>query len=360
MTQTERPNLPLFTEARPRTGYRLVQLPFELAAEIASNEHRFELKATDAESPVYLCSKTRTYQLLQLSQSNSLFLVTPEHAPDAMDIEGQAPSRFHATPVKTGYLECIPADPKPDLSYVPRYAGSEDLATVESELTYQELHSRTPVSETGLASAWRQAGGVEIDGRIYVLADDLVARLLIAIVDGTRAERLEWAALTAANTFGAVADEGEPQSVVTAVLRRFSDSPEEPYALNIPTIIKWFGERVLEEHGYSALRLADFDQLWAEALPTSLDEGRSLDLLKGRYVHPTPSSILYFPPSRLPTAPAARFDRLFDVKASWDTEDITPFLTDIEPNVDRINVLFMKHTKKKTVGKRTVVSRRGV
>ncbi|KAK9387058.1 sister chromatid cohesion protein Dcc1 [Lipomyces mesembrius] len=365
--------IPLHIDATTAPRYRLIQLEpgmLELLESPKEAAH-LRLKSAGPDAPAFLCGYSRTFQLRQISQSNTLLLLssassssssseTTDTVPDEV-----TSNPLYATKLSGGYLECIPSTVQIDLSFVPYYHGAElkEAAGSDPDLTLSKLDvtARVPVSEFEFQSAWIAAMGVEIDGYVYRLSHDLVLRIVPILMAAIQADGMDFGTLWLSEVFEAVRkDEDEPAAVIEAILMRFSTSRSEPYCLDTAQLTRWLGIEMLSEHAFREIKLEDFMEKWELSLPPVLDLTCDLSMLIGLYVQPTPKTIKYLPSSRLPVDPASRFERLFASKSSWLLEEILPFLNDIEKDKVKINALLMKFAKKKVVKGKTYIGKRGV
>ena len=110
-----------------------------------------------------------------------------------------------------------------------------------------------------------------------------------------------------------------------SVLSTFHDA-NAAYSLSHAKITRWFGIRTLSSLGGS-FATKTFMEKWQSSLPTAIDGVNPvLDLLKGSYYHPSPTTIHYLPASELSAAPEQRFSQLFAIKEKWEHSEIMPFL----------------------------------
>ncbi|KAK9377712.1 sister chromatid cohesion protein Dcc1 [Lipomyces chichibuensis] len=361
--------IPLHIDPTLAPRYRLIQLEPGLLELLESPKEaaHLQLKSAGPDAPAFLCGYSRTFQLRQISQSNTLLLLssassseTTDTVPDEVTLDP-----LYVTKLPGGYLECIPSTPQIDLSFVPYYHGAElkeaKHSDVDLMLSRLDVTARVPVSEFEFQSAWISAMGVEIGGYAYRLSDDLVLRIVPTLMAAIQADGINFDTLRLTEVFEAIRkDEDEPAAVIEAILRRFSTCRSEPYCLDTAQLTQWLGIKMLSEHAFREIKLEDFMEKWELSLPPVLDSTCDLSMLRGQYVQPTLNTIKYLPSARLPLDPASRFERLFASKSSWLLEDMLPFLNDIEKEKVKINTLLMKFAKKKVVKGKTYIGKRGV
>jgi hypothetical protein len=98
------------------------------------------------------------------------------------------------------------------------------------------------------------------------------------------------------------------------------------YSLSPTKVSRWYGIRTLSSLNGSIPTLS-FAQKWQSSLPPAFDNiTPTLELLKGYFHHPTPTTIQYLPSAELSHVPEQRFTQLFQVKEKWGLAEIMPFL----------------------------------
>ncbi|KAK9369723.1 sister chromatid cohesion protein Dcc1 [Lipomyces kononenkoae] len=359
-------SIPLLIDPTTAPRYRLIQLQPALLELLESGQEadHLRLKSAGPNAPAFLCGYSRTFQLKQISQSNTLLLLSGDHESSSLSDtvpDEVTPDPLYATKLPGGYLESIPLSPQIDFSFVPYYEGADIKVAAAGSLSRSDVSARVPVSDYEFETAWIMAMGAEIDGCAYRLSDDLVVRVLPILVAAIQAEGLDYGKLWVNEVFDAVrTDEDEPVAVVEAILRRFSNNRNEPYSLDTTKLTQWLGIKMLSEHAFREVDMDEIMEKWEQSLPPVLDLTCDLSLLTGQYVQPTAKTIRYLPCATLPRDPGRRFEQLFAVKSSWLHEDILPFLNDIETDKVKSNTLIMKFAKKKVVKGKTYIGKRGV
>ncbi|KAK9469739.1 sister chromatid cohesion protein Dcc1 [Lipomyces arxii] len=367
---SQQQGIALYSDPALSSRYRLIELTPDLMAVLQSPENagHLQLKSAGKDAPTYLCAYDKTFQLRQISQSNTLLMLSPNlsDASDASTADlmntDTLENRVYATTIAGGYIECIPSTPRIDLSFLPYYHG-EGVSSEETglQLTKEDVIARVPTSVYEFESAWIEALCVEIDGHAYRLGSGLVLRVVPVVMTAIQAERLDFKHLMLHEVMKALGDDEEPVQVIEAILIRFSTTRSQPFCLDSAQLTKYFGIKMLAEHAFQQpIQTDTFMTMWMESLPVVLPLSCELDCLAGQFVQPTPNTIKYLPSAWLPTDPAARFERLFAAKSTWLVDDIVPFILPIEPDRARINTLFMKFAKKKTMKGKAYVTKRGI
>ncbi|KAK9458812.1 sister chromatid cohesion protein Dcc1 [Lipomyces oligophaga] len=320
------------------------------------------LAASSFDEPLFLCSRTKTFRIRQINQSNTLLIVEK-----STTVKGNDPA-VRISKLPGTMLESVLTDNSTaDISFLPEYdcASHAAKASKGTAYTWQDVKARVPVSDRDLEVAKKVQLGVEAlptDGNAWRLSSAGIERFLPLILEALHIARLSPNKLRVSDVVEALkddndsSDECEPK-VIAAVLRRFSDSYNEPYNLDMAEISRWFGLRVLSEQ-VETVKVSEFLTAWADALPPVLDAACDLACLAGEFVQPTTTTIRYLPSSGLPSEPSARFRRLFAVKSTWELDDILPYVKDIEKDKIKINSLLMKHTRRRVVKGKTYIDKR--
>jgi hypothetical protein len=132
-----------------------------------------------------------------------------------------------------------------------------------------------------------------------------------------------------------LASDDERPECIQAILKIFSDKlferttqhrmTDAAYALNQSKITKWYGLRTLSSL-VGSTSTSHFLLQWSSSLPSSIDYPPSLEMLKGNYYQPTPTTVHYLPSAELSFVPVERFAQLFGAKEKWSMDEILPFL----------------------------------
>ncbi|KAK9457413.1 sister chromatid cohesion protein Dcc1 [Dipodascopsis uninucleata] len=359
---TEASGIPLFSLSNKSSQYRLIQLTPEVQDILKSEDERRHLKIKSAgpNSPVYLCSFSKTFQIKEVNQSNTLLLLSSEGAGDIRKSGEYGELRIlTAQKLSGGYLECLPVQSTCDLSFVPLYHGSEVGIPMENNVDIEGFQTNIPLSTNEYEKAWVDWLCVQLGRQVFRLSSSVVRQVLLNIVTAIQIEGLNFRSLELKRVYEAVhQDQEEPTSVLETVLRKFSVHDSEPYCLDEDRICQWFGQKALIEHASKEIKLASFMEIWHSSLPVSLDFRCELSQLVGQFVQITPDTIQHLSRERLPKDPRTRFEILFKTKSMWLEEEIIPFIDDIEGNRAKINNLFLKFAKRKVVKGVVYISRR--
>ncbi|KAK9476582.1 sister chromatid cohesion protein Dcc1 [Lipomyces japonicus] len=365
---TEQNEVRILVDTSTTAQSRLIHISPEILELLESDieKDHLQLKSAGPDEPTFLCSYSKTFQVRQISQSNTLLLLSPRND-----------SSLVATTLPGGYLELVDTSsssssskPSLDFSCIPFYHDryllqASSMQSLESrQLSLSQFQSRSPVSPVEFRQAWVENLGVEIDGFAYRLSHQLVSQLIPIVFAAVQADELDLDNLFLNDVVRSVhqVDDDEPVQVIETILSRFSHLPaQEPYRFDRDQLTKWLGITVLADMAaFDDVKLADFMTAWGASLPTFLDTSCNLALLTGQYVQLEPELIRFLPSSRLPDDPATRFERLFAIKSSWHVDEIIPFLTEITQDRAKINTLFMKFAKKKIIKGKTYYGKRSI
>ncbi|WFC97038.1 Ctf8p and Ctf18p associating protein [Malassezia brasiliensis] len=356
--------VPLVTAAAPR-AYCLLEVPPELEAHLVPHADAPPLVLNGrAGDDAALTTPHRTYAVRQVSQSNSLLVCGVERGARA----GGVQLRLHANATDT--LECVPTPARVDrlaaLLDDSAYTGGDDAGGAR-RYTPHELRSIVQASEAELQEALRTHHVLLLDGHMRRVAPALLHELLRVLVNqldilACAPERVPYAPTLAALQMAA-----RPE-VAERVLCDWFCAPPRPtgvpthVALATADIARFLGTSLLREA--RRMPLVAFVAAWRGALGALADEAH-LALLHGFFVlEPPPASfagagappdaapdalaraltLVYFPHTALPLAPAARFQQLFLARPQWVREELVPFVQALAP-AQGLDALLVKHTR---------------
>jgi sister chromatid cohesion protein DCC1 len=119
-----------------------------------------------------------------------------------------------------------------------------------------------------------------------------------------------------------------------------------------------FGISVLRNHAGRAILIEKFLEMWKESIPIRVDWSLDINDLHGNFIYPTPYTVQYFTKENLSKDPKIRFQQLLTVKNSWELTEILPFIDEIRNKSVKLESYVMKYARKRTVGKKIMVSAR--
>jgi sister chromatid cohesion protein DCC1 len=338
----------------PTNQYRLLELSPRLLKAVETNSH-LQIKSSHNSGDVTLCTESKTFKLRQINQSNTLLIVNGE------EVEDNAVTAFGTA---SSFLEGQEIIGSIDLTTVPVYRGDGEITKTESSIeeTVESLRSRSPASNEEFEALWTQNIGVEVKGVACLLDNQMTSTILTDILLTAVSKKMSLNNVDRDLIVSQSSIE-EDRPVIEQVFRRFTslghDETTIAYMFEAKAISHWYGLQVLRENAKSTnLNIMEFLDRWKQAIPVNLGVELNIDDLVGHYVVPNPDTIRYFTSSILSDKPKTRFHQLFTIKSSWDFEEIVPFIEDIRNKSVKMESFIMKFARKKTVGKKVIVTAR--
>lgn len=320
-----------------------------------------------------LCTEDKTFRIREAHHSNSLFVSTTDvsHSeaykdcnPDAIILLDNIPALWEIAPADESQIY-LPSD-------IPIYKGSEENhEKIESKgTTLLDVRAKAAISQKQFDDLWRENGGVEIEDKknnkstAYLLDSSVIAKvmnLILGTIETTSELSLDKVSIAALhegmrNFAGKRSD--EPYTVVESVVRKFSKEENVPYSLNISEIIHWYGINTLKEHQGQMLVERDFLEMWRQSLPVNVMDPLKLESLTGNFINMDGGKVTFFTKTSLPNDPKERINQLLNIKPNWELSEILPFIQDIIPKTSKVESFIMKFARKKTVGKKIIISKR--
>ncbi|KAI5123696.1 hypothetical protein M0805_001723 [Coniferiporia weirii] len=332
--------------------YKLVELSPELVSLVSESAHnRLTIRGREDDDAV-LCTADKTYTIRAITISNSFCILTPP-------IDGESGDAVLRDSVKQ-ILELSPS-----LAKLHRLKGllkgcefNEDLDEVRTVFLLKNFHIQRPIQKhekqlySGIKSEL-QASDAELeaglrDRRILILNEELrpttlsyLNNVLELILNALVSSSFSPEAAPATDIAESLQYDHEiPRDVSLQVMAWFGDlSPSIPdgktWKMDMDRVVAQMGIGILSEHRNSPIAQDEFLTKWRTAVGDSFETRVDLSLLSGNYIFTRrPSTVdaatlLYFPSSELPSAPADRFSDLFLVQARWKAAEIAPFLSEI-------------------------------
>ncbi|KAG5519305.1 hypothetical protein PMAC_001930 [Pneumocystis sp. 'macacae'] len=316
-----------------------MEVPEELMEFLTSEEKPcLTLKADHSRGSTVLCSSSKTYLLRNVSQTNSLLLFQKED--DGFSLLKDAKSYIEITevPVRINFNNLAPLYDGYDLHVpdtVPLY-------------TLNQVKRRIPASDEEIHHALTRSMCLVIDGYLRRLSFNYALRVLQLILAHAEVENICLEKLKFDLLMIHVGSE-EPADVVELVLRRFSHTQVEPYAIDGSSIAQWIGIQLLAKCKGSPVPLNEFICNWKSTIPSPFVTYAELSLLQGEYLLIGSSAIQYFPADELSIDPAIRFQELFLAQSKWNLFDILPFIRGLTTDETKIDLLLRKFTRKQTI-----------
>ncbi|CAD6891330.1 unnamed protein product [Tilletia controversa] len=354
----------------------------------------FAINGRHSDSAV-LCTDTASYTIRQISQSNSLLLLTPSS--DLLT----GSTTLHLKASLETILELVPSVPRlsriPDLLRPTAFAGPEEEVELQERIlrdegtkrklktfTHRQLRSIVQASEAEFVQALCEFRVIQLGSRLRLIAASYRVKLLKLIhaqlmLDSLSSSRVPVEAMTKT----LAKENNVPEAITRAALLKWYgepiDTPEAPKGeadgntaemacLRSEPIARDIGLELLSKHR-TPTSLPTFLSEWKKAVGELFEDHAQIALLRGySLLHPSalpvalfpppgtvasapslhsnsasagaltatpelvnPTSIQYYPASLLPSEPAQRFAELFLTRPHWTQDELLPFLEDLAP-----------------------------
>ncbi|KAL0949471.1 hypothetical protein HGRIS_009524 [Hohenbuehelia grisea] len=253
-----------------------------------------------------------------------------------------------------------------------------DITIQPNAMTYAEARATVQASEVELERGLREKRVLVLNGRLRPLAPALLRTILELLLNLLAAQGHSATSSTpirAEELVGALADEHEvSRAVSTQVMGWFGtlDTREDRWTPDLSAIVREIGLAVLRGHQHEPILQTDFLTQWRGLVGDAFEAAISMELLSGNYLstqafafsadrfsvtigadpdselsspNGPPSTLTYFPASRLPADPSARFGDLFLTRARWRPEEIAPFLADVAVDGKERDRLLLKYAR---------------
>ncbi|EMR09226.1 hypothetical protein PNEG_02562 [Pneumocystis murina B123] len=294
-----------------------------------------------------LCTSSKTYLLRNVTQTNSLLLFQKEN--DGFSLLKDAKS----------YLEIVSTPVRINLNHLAYVYDGYNLDVPDSTQLYThfQVKRRIPASDEEIENAFVHSMCLFINGYLRQLSFDYAFHILQLILAYVQEEDIPLDALKFDSLMLNIGSD-EREDVVELVLRRFSKSKTEPYAIDGRSIAQWIGIHLLSRHKSAPISSEKFIEKWKSTIPEPFAVHVELSLLEGQYLVIEPSTIQYFPEDTLPMDPAMRFRELFLIRPKWNLSDILPYIRGLATDETKVDALLRKFTRKQTLSQQTIVTTR--
>lgn len=151
-------------------------------------------------------------------------------------------------------------------------------------------------------------------------------------------------------------------SVVKTVITKFAATTagalQDLYTLDEKAVATWYGIEALKLHAKKLIAPNEFLIKWKGMFPQLYSVPIELSWLCGYFARPLSNRIQYFPKHFLSKDAKERFKELFAVQSSWELEEITPFVEELNVKKLKIEKFIIKYARKRNEGKKVVVMAR--
>lgn len=311
--------------------YKLLELDKNLADHLEKGEQLL-IKGSDDENAV-LCTKDKTYDLLECETSNSLLLVNGLRFPaDIKSAEQRQILDVTITGIFHTYLSPVPGRPKlrklKELLLKSAYRGPElEYQIIPSDLyTLENLQSVIQASNEELENVLKDLNVIVIDGKIRILELEYHFRVLSYMLKLLDENSWPLDGVEYDETIQALEDI-VPIQILNTLFDLYAERVRIIDGVQLyrytDKVAKFFAQVLLHKAG--RFSLADFLQAWKESVPEGMEI--SENMLHGIAVVDKKSDIIKnFPEENLPENIVERFSELFKAQENWTIEQITPYI----------------------------------
>lgn len=367
---------------------RFMQLDEHLLAELMAGS-RLVFKGDTDESAV-LCTSTRTYDVKETETSNSLLLVPDllfaagagieedsnrstesnksldnsntslNKSNDSDDMDYSHRIVENKTVLKTfhTYFELRPCKPRLDkirkLLLPTQYTGPENEYAIDKTalLTYEDLLDRVQASESELKEGLTSVQAIELNGHYRILEFDYEFRILSYMLDLVDENSWSINAVRRDVTLESLKTL-VPEGILAKLFEFYTEEGEvvdgeQCYEYKEGMVCRFLAQVLLKSAG--KFYLPEFLQAWKDSVPEGMVAEESM--LAGVALidrDSTPPVIWGFSEANLPEDINERFKLLFQTKAKWTVDQISPYIQCFTTDKLNVNGLLTKHARASTV-----------
>ncbi|KAL0720520.1 hypothetical protein Bca4012_035119 [Brassica carinata] len=341
----------------PHEDLLLLEADDNLVSDIFNG--RVTLRGLPDEDAV-LCTKSKTYAIKFVGNSNSMFLIPPSNSPGFIQDDAHD-NKVSVIKLAPGNMELVEVSPKLDklknlLLENPLGPGEvEEPMVMEDDeknlalYTWSDLVNIIQASDEELRKGLESLSAIEIDGYWRVIDEsylDMILRMLLnnCVLNGWCFDGLDEEEVVSA----LVADEF-PSELARHCLRVFGSEVKKgggtnKWKLEPRLVCLHFARQVLREE---KMRVESFMEEWKKKIPEGMEE--KFEMLEGEVLTEKigiETRVYTFSVRSLPSTPAERFAVLFKHRPKWEWKDLEPYLRDLQ--VPRLSMegLLLKYTRR--------------
>ncbi|SMR58429.1 unnamed protein product [Zymoseptoria tritici ST99CH_1E4] len=298
---TQDPNAGVPIQVRPESQlehYRLLELPADLLALLTSDEppvlhlkSREDADGTAKDANAVLCTSDKTYDIRQVSHSNTVYLTRPHELP--VDNGGPPRAGIEAIAKCESTIELLPSATQSAAPYIkaalPVFSSTGNYSS-QKNISKAELFSHIPLSEVECEIGWSELACFESTNPpgSFVPSGKVKAQIWDAAFTVAVAERTDLALPFSASDIPNYATELTqewPSELVAAVFAGVSKpSSEGTLVVDKEKCIRFVG--IAHLSAKSEGRPTDtkaFLKAWKDAVPEEWRPDCQLSVLKGSY-----------------------------------------------------------------------------
>ncbi|CAL1677615.1 unnamed protein product [Lasius platythorax] len=308
-----------------------------------------------------LCTKTRTYEIKEAEISNSWLLVPNlklSKATSAGDVTERTVERQNIKKIFTSYYEA--KETKPDLANLSTLLNSSSFNGLEYEsmidpktlYNWERLQSELQASDYELRRALADFLIADIDGYLRLISFDIEARSLNLMLDYFGEQTWELDEVDKENTFECLR-ELIHEPVFNVIFERYTEISTKTKSDNSP--LYKYDERKCCAMIAKVLLAAspvteykEFMETWNIGTPEKMhpkEEYLCGSALVTYSASRMQREIVSCPEADLPNNIHDRLNELFQIKAKWTVEEITPYIIRFTKGTMNVNALLTKYAR---------------
>ncbi|CAH2057992.1 unnamed protein product [Thlaspi arvense] len=308
---------------------------------------------------VVLCTKSKTYAIKFVGNSNSMFLIPPSICPGFLQ-DAKDDDKVSVLKTAPGSMELVEISPRLDklkqlLSENPYGAGEVEAMMMDDDFdhqrdvalyTWSDLVNTIQASDEELRSGLQSLSAIEIDGYWRVIDDDYLDMILRILLHNCVLKDWSFDDLDEVEVVSALVADEFPSKLASHCLRVFGSkvNEDDKWKLEPRLVCLHFARQILREE---KMRLESFMEEWKKKIPEGM-QGR-FEMLEGEVLTEKigiETRVYTFSVRSLPSTPAERFEVLFKHRPKWEWKDLEPYLRDL--HVPRLSMegLLLKYTRR--------------
>ncbi|XP_022899835.1 sister chromatid cohesion protein DCC1 [Onthophagus taurus] len=301
-----------------------------------------------------ICTKSRTYNVIETETSNSLLLA--QNLKFQKDFDDEKDKKISTTKIYgifNSYLEVLPG--KPHLKNLgtllesTAYRGPEYESLIrDKKYTFQELLDTVQISEDELKEALKNMHCITIENMIRLLDFQYHFRVLSLMLNFIEENSWELDRVDYEETRNEL-NNLIPTEILDSVFDYYAEETQcidglQLYRYNEYKVCRFFATVLLSSAG--KFNLEEFLTAWGESVPPGMIVNE--DMLHGIAIidrKSIPPVIREFKADVLPDNVIERLKVLFEVKDKWTFEEISPYVENLTSTNFGPSALLAKHTR---------------
>ncbi|CAN8318461.1 unnamed protein product [Cochlearia groenlandica] len=309
-----------------------------------------------------LCTKSKTYAIKFVGNSNSMFLIPPLNCPVFLGDGNNDSDQVSVVKIAAGNMELVEVSPRLDklkklLLQNPFGAGEVEDMMDDDDLdhsekrdlvlyTWRDLANAVQASDEELRYGLESLSAIEFDGYWRVIDENYLDMILRMLLHNCVLKDWSFDDLDEDEVVSVLVADEFPSKLAGHCLRVFGSKVNETskWKLEPRLVCVHFARQILREE---KMRLESFIEEWEKKIPEGM-VGR-LEMLEGEVLTEKigiETRVYTFSVRSLPSTPEERFSVLFKHRPKWEWKDLEPYLRDL--HVPRLSMegLLLKYTRR--------------